>query len=248
MSRSSLGRPRDWRAIRLRWALLTMMAALALGLVLTGAHEQLSLDTLAARHAALRAAVREAPVPAAAVFVVAYAAVVAASLPVGAIFTVAGGLLFGPWWGTALSVSAASIGAIAIFLAVRTALAPTVARRAPRLLARLRPGLERDGAFYLLFLRLVPLFPFWLVNIAPALVGMRLGPYALATLVGIVPAAFVYAGLGAAAGQVLAAGGTPALDLALSPTMLLPLVGLGVLALLPVAWRRIAARRRLRDD
>ncbi|WP_232818507.1 TVP38/TMEM64 family protein [Elioraea thermophila] len=247
MTRRSSGRPRDWRAIRLRWALLTMVAALALGLVLSGAHEHLSLDTLAARHAALRAAVREAPVPAGAVFVVAYAAVVAASLPVGAVFTVAGGVLFGLWWGTALSVTGASLGAIAIFLAVRTTFAPTMARRAPRLLARLRPGLERDGAFYLLFLRLVPLFPFWLVNIAPALVGMRLGPYALATLVGIVPAAFVYAGLGAAAGEVLAAGGRPDLDLALSPAVLLPLVGLGVLALLPVAWRHVAARRRLRD-
>lgn len=241
------GRPRDWRSIRLRWALLAMVAALAFGLALTGAPDNLSLERLAARHAALRMAVRDRPVAAAAVFVVAYAAVVAASLPVGAAFTVAGGLLFGAWWGTALSVMGASIGAIAIFLAVRTAFAPTMAQRAPRLLARLRPGLERDGAFYLLFLRLVPLFPFWLVNIAPALVGMRLAPYAAATVLGITPAAFVYAGLGAAAGEVLAAGGRPDLDLALSPSVLLPLLGLGVLALLPVVWRHVAARRRPRD-
>ncbi|MCS6922232.1 MAG: TVP38/TMEM64 family protein, partial [Elioraea sp.] len=101
------GRPRDWRSIRLRWALLAMVTALALGLALTGAPDHLSLERLAARHAALRMAVRDRPVAAAAVFVVAYAAVVAASLPVGAAFTVAGGLLFGAWWGTALSVMGA---------------------------------------------------------------------------------------------------------------------------------------------
>lgn len=232
----------------LRWTLITLVAALALGLVMSGAVDHFSLEALAARHAELRARVSQAPVQAAAVFVVSYAAVVAASLPVGVFFTVAGGLLFGLWWGTALSVAGALIGAIVIFLAVRTAFAPLVARRAAPLVARIRPGLERDGAFYLLFLRLVPLVPFWLVNIAPALIGMRLGPYALATLIGIVPAAFVYAGLGAAAAKVLATGGRPDLDLALSPAVLLPLVGLGVLALLPVLWRHVAAKRGVRDD
>lgn len=232
----------------LRWTLITLVAALAVGLVMSGAVDHVSPEALAARHAELRARVSQAPIEAAAVFVVSYAAVVAASLPVGVFFTVAGGLLFGLWLGTALSVLGASGGAIAIFLAVRTAFAPLVARRAARLVARIRPGLERDGAFYLLFLRLVPLLPFWLVNIAPALIGMRLGPYALATLIGVVPAAFVYAGLGAAAGRVLATGGRPDLDLALSPAVLLPLVGLGVLALLPVLWRHVAAKRGVRDD
>ncbi len=233
--------------MRLRWALIIPLVAVALGLAMSGALEHLSLDKLATRYAALRSAVANAPVQAAAAFVVAYAAVVAASFPVGAFFTVAGGLLFGLWWGTALSVVGASIGAIVIFLAVRTAFAPLVARRASRLLARIRPGLERDGVYYLLFLRLVPLFPFWLVNMAPALVGMRLTPYAFATLVGIVPVAFVYAGFGAAAGKVLASGGRPDLDLALSPAVLLPLAGLAVLALAPVLWRLFAASRAVRD-
>ncbi len=139
-------------------------------------------------------------------------------------------------------------GAIAIFLAVRTASAPLVARHAARLVAQIRPRVECDSAFYLLFLRLVPLAPFWLVNSASALIGMRLGPYALATLIGVVPAGFVYAGLWAAAGRVLTTGMRLDLDLALSPSVLLPLVRFGVLALLPVLCRHGAAKRWVRDD
>jgi uncharacterized membrane protein YdjX (TVP38/TMEM64 family) len=152
--------------------------------------------------------------------------------------TLAGGLLFGVVWGTILTVVGASLGAALIFLAARSAFAPLLAGRAEGLLGALRVGLERDGFFYLLTLRLVPIFPFWLVNLAPALVGMRFAPYLAATFLGIIPGTAVFAGIGAGLDQVFAIGGVPDLGVIFSPAVLLPLMGLGALSLFGAWWRR----------
>lgn len=229
------------------WPAALIAAGLALALAL-GLHRQIGLEALAAHHEALDRLVRSRPVAAAAGFVAAYAAAVALSLPGAVFLTLAAGLLFGTLWGTVLAVAGATVGAVLLFLAARHAFAEVLARKAGRLLDRVRPGLERDGLSYLLVLRLVPLFPFWLVNLAPALVGMRLAPFALGTALGIVPGTAVFAGLGAGLGEVLAAGGRPELGVMLSPGVLLPLLGLALLSLLPVAWRRIASRRAERPD
>ena len=120
-------------------------------------------------------------------FVLAYALVVAFSLPIAIIITPVGGFLFGVWLGALLSVIGATLGSVAVFLAARTAFYDLFHARAGAALARLEDGFRRDSFSYLLFLRLVPVFPFWLVNIVPALLGMTLGPYTLATLIGIIP-------------------------------------------------------------
>jgi uncharacterized membrane protein YdjX (TVP38/TMEM64 family) len=208
-----------------------------------GLDRHLSAEALAANHAALAALVRDNPALAAGSFVLAYAAAVALSLPGAVFLTLAGGLLFGALWGTMLSVLGATAGAVLLFLAARYALADLLARKAGPVLDRVRPGLERDGLSYLLVLRLVPLFPFWLVNLAPVLVGMRLGPYTLGTFLGIIPATAVFAGIGAGLGEILAAGGRPDLDAVVAPGVLVPLLGLALLSFVPVVWRRIAARR-----
>ena len=152
--------------------------------------------------------------------------------------TVAGGLLFGTLSGGVLAVLGSSVGAIALFLAVRYQLADAVAARRGKFLDAIRQSLRRDGFSYLLAIRLVPAFPFWLVNLAAALSGMRLLPYAAATVLGIMPATFIYASIGAGLGDVLSAGGRPDLAVIFSPRILAPLVGLAALSLLPVAWRR----------
>jgi uncharacterized membrane protein YdjX (TVP38/TMEM64 family) len=202
-----------------------------------GLPRQLSWEALASHQAWLRQIIDGHPILAPACYAVLYAAVTALSIPEGAVVTVAGGLMFGTVLGAALTVLGATVGAILLFLAARTALAGPVAKRAGPLLARIRPGLERDGFSYLLALRLIPVVPFWLVNLAPALVGMRLAPYALATLIGIIPGTVVFASIGAGVGGVLAAGQRPDLSAVLSASVLLPLVGLALLSLVPVAWR-----------
>lgn len=214
------------------------VAAYALGL-----HRMLSLQALAEQRAALAGLVAANPVLAPAAYVGLYAAVVALSLPGGLVMTLAGGLLFGHLWGSAFAVIGATLGAVLLFLAVRGALAPALAARAKPFLDRIRPGLERDGLSYLLVLRLVPVFPFWLVNLAPALVGMPLRTFALGTFLGIIPGTAVFASVGAGLAEVFAAGRTPDLGIILRPGVLLPLLGLAVLSLVPVIWRRIQARK-----
>jgi len=215
-----------------------------------GLQQDLSWPTLARHQAELQVIVAARPITTGAAYVALYAVVVACSVPEAAVVTVAGGLLFGTVIGTALAVIGASIGAVILFLAARYAFADLMAARAAPLMARIRPGLERDGFLYLLAIRLVPIFPFWLVNLAGAACGMRLRPFAAATVIGIIPGTMVFAAIGTGLGDVLAKGQAPNLMVVFTPAVLLPLLGLAALTLMPVAWRAwqgTAARRRAED-
>jgi uncharacterized membrane protein YdjX (TVP38/TMEM64 family) len=229
-----------WRRL---WPLALLVAVAAL-FYLFGLHRWLSFESLAAHRTALAGFVSGSPVLAALLYVGAYVLVVAFSLPGGAVMTVTGGFLFGPWAGAALAVVGATLGASALFLAARYALAETLARRAGPLLGRVRDELRRDGFWYLLSLRLIPVVPFWLANLAPALAGMPFPAYAGATLLGIVPGTAVFAGIGAGLGQVLDAGGRPDLSVIFSPGVVLPLAGLAALSLLGVFGKRFLRARR----
>ena len=159
-----------------------------------------------------------------------YVVVIALGLPGGAVLSLAMGLLFGRLVGTVTTVLAATAGAILAFSAARFVFADALcARLAARpKAARLIEGFRENAFHYLLFLRLVPLFPFWLVNLVPAFTGMDTRTYALATLLGVIPGSFVYVNLG----QTLGAIGS--VRDALSGETLLALGLLGALALLPV--------------
>lgn len=220
------------------WLMLPVLALSAAALALAWRHD-VGWATLAANRAALHRAADAAPAATILLYCTAYVGVVVLSLPLSAVFTLAGGLLFGTAAGAALATLSSAAGAVLLFLLARGALAPSVARRAGPWLDRLRPGLRRDGFSYLLALRLIPLVPFWLLNLAPALLGMRLAPYAAATLLGVVPAAVIFAGIGSGLDTVFAAGAEPDLSVLRSPPVLLPLAGLACLSLLPVAWRRL---------
>ena len=225
-----------------RLLLIALLAALAAGLIF-GRDWFPSFERLAEHQAGLRAFVAAHPLLAPAAYVVLYAALVAASIPGGTVMSVAGGALFGAVPGTLFAVLGATGGAALLFVLVRGLLAGWAARRAGPLLDRIRPGLERDGFNALLALRLLPVLPFWLVNLAPPLAGMRLGPFVLATALGILPATAVFVSIGAGLGGALAAGQQPGLSTVLQPAVLLPLVGLALLALAPVGWRRWKAGR-----
>ncbi len=218
--------------------LLLVVGGLALAASRFGLPHALSWATLARHQAALSAEVAAHPFLAPLVYAVVYAIIVAFSIPEAAIVTVAGGLLFGTFLGGTLAVLGATVGAIALFLVARTAFAKAVARRAGTVMDRIRRRLHRDGFSYLLAIRLVPALPFWLVNLAAALCGMRLLPYAAATLIGIIPVTFVFAWIGSGVGQILAAGQAPDLGLVFSARVLAPLLALAALALLPVVLRR----------
>ena len=177
-------------------------------------------------------------------FVLVYALVVAFSLPIAVVITPVGGFLFGVWLGALLSVIGATLGSLAVFLAARTAFYDLFHARAGAALARFEEGFRRDSFSYLLFLRLVPVFPFWLVNIVPALLGMTLGPYTLATLIGIIPGGGRLCRVSArASARCSTAGEVPNLGIIFEWRILLPLLGLAVLALAPVLYTHLRARK-----
>ena len=224
------------------WPVVLLMA-LAGGFYAFGLQRYLSFEALGRQQVVLRRFIAAQPVAAPLVYMLAYAAVVALSLPVSALMSVAAGVLFGLVAGTAYAVLGAGLGAVGVFLLARYVLGDVLGRRAGGLLDRVRPGLERDGFSYLLALRLLPIVPFWLVNLAPAFAGMRLAPYTLATLLGIIPVVIVFVSLGAGFGDALAAGHRPDLMILFTPHVILPLAGLSALSLLPVGWRVWKARR-----
>jgi len=215
-----------------------LLAGLAIFLLL-GFERYVSFDMLARHKATLTAWVAAHRLLAGLVFVLAYALMVAFSLPVAVVATPVGGFLFGTWVGAGLSVIAATLGSVAVFLAARYAVRDLFRARAGATLGRLEEGFRNNDFSYLLFLRLVPVFPFWLINIVPALLGMRLRRYALATMLGIVPASIVYASVGSGLGAVLKRGEQPDLGIIFEWHILLPLLGLAALALLPVVVARL---------
>jgi uncharacterized membrane protein YdjX (TVP38/TMEM64 family) len=220
-----------------RFWVVVLLAVLAVAWIV-GASEHINWATFARNQAALAGWVASHPILAPLGYLLLYAAAVLLSLPESAVLTVAGGLLFGTLSGGLLAVIGSSAGAIALFLAVRYHLADAIAARRSRFLDAIRTSLHRDGFSYLLAIRLVPAFPFWLVNLAAALSGMRLLPYGAATVIGVIPATFVFASIGDGLGETLAAGDQPDFSVIFSPRILGPLVALAVLSLLPVAWRR----------
>lgn len=228
------------RRFGLRQLPIALIAAVALaGAVLMP--DLLSLGTLQASRAELLAFRDAHWLASRLLFVAAYVAVVALSLPGALVMTLAGGFLFGTLTGAALTLVGATAGAVILFLAARAGIgAPLAARLAARggRLARLREGLEANAVPVLLLLRLLPVVPFWVANLLPALAGVRLGVFAWTTLVGIAPATVVYSSVGAGLGALLDRGEAPDLGVILSPPLLLPLLGLAALAALPLLIRR----------
>ena len=176
-------------------------------------------------------------------FMALYAAAVALSVPGAALLTVAAGFLFGTPAATAMVVVAATAGATVLFLAARTAFGDLLQPRVGPWLSRLQRGFAENALSYLLFLRLVPLFPFFVVNLVPAFLGVRLRSFVVATFFGIIPATFVFASVGAGLGSLFDAGRDCSLDSVLTPQIVLALAGLALLALVPVGYKRFWARR-----
>ena len=221
-----------------RWIIALAAVAVLLALRFTGLGDLLSLDTLARHRATLAGWVAANPLLVGAAYVALYAAAVTFSVPGAVVLTLSGGFLFGAVLGTTLTVLAATAGATLVFLFARVIFgADALARLGPRA-EGLAAGIQRNAWSYLLVLRLVPLFPFFLVNLVPAFAGVRLPVFVITTLLGIIPGTAVFSLSGAGIGRVLDAGGTPTLAGILTPEIIIALCGLAALALLAIPLRR----------
>jgi uncharacterized membrane protein YdjX (TVP38/TMEM64 family) len=236
---------------------LMPMAAIAIAMVVVytgGWHREISLENLIRHRAVIDQLIDEHYVAAITGFVAIYIAAVAMSIPGAVLLTVSGGALFGWFAGGIATIVGATIGATIIFEIASTACAGTVVRRAGPRAGKIAEGFREHAFSYLLFLRLVPLFPFCLVNIAPALVGVPLGTFVAATAIGIVPATCAFAMFGAGLDSVIAAqetvfsaciaaGRTDChLDFdgsaAITPQLVAAVVALCVVAVVPIVVRR----------
>lgn len=221
-----------------RWAPLGLLLAVAIGAYVSGIHHYLTFHALAAHRERLLAEVNSLGALAPGAFIVCYAAVAALSIPGALVLTLTGGFLFGTLLGTLYNLIGATIGATVVFLIARSAFGEVLQRRAGPFLKKVETGFRENAVSYLLVLRLVPLFPFWLVNLVPALFGIPLGAYVVCTFFGMMPGALVYTSVGAGLGDLLDRGEQPNVRMIFEPHILLPLLALGLLAMLPVAYKR----------
>jgi uncharacterized membrane protein YdjX (TVP38/TMEM64 family) len=199
--------------------------------------EYFDVDTLRQHHEMLTEFVAARYLLSVLLFCAIYAATTALSVPGGALLTVSGGFLFGSIFGAIFSVLGATLGATLLFLAARTAFADILRGRAGSSVERMREGFGRNALSYLLFLRLIPLFPFFLVNLVPAFLGVRILTYVIGTFVGIIPGSLVFALVGSGLEQVFASGDELSLASVFTDKMLFGFSGLALLALVPVIYK-----------
>ena len=245
--------------LRLRRFLPFAIVIVAMAVILVmGWHRQLSFETLVRHRAGIDAFVAGHYPAAVAAFVALYVAVAALSVPGAAVLTICGGILFGWLVGGLAAIAGGTTGATIIFSIARTACGESLIRCAGPRAQNIANGFRSDAFSYLLFLRLVPIFPFWLVNLAPALVGVRLATFVGATALGIIPGTFAYALVGEGLDSVIRAEGAAFracvaagrsdcrlhfdMAAALTPQLLVALAALGLIALIPILLRRWRAR------
>ena len=224
------------RAPKALIALIFLGALLAFFLLDGGRY--LTLDALQQNRAALLDFTRQHYWRALLIGIGIYTAATAFSIPGGVLLSLTMGFLFGRWVGTGVIVISATAGAALVFLAARYLFADAMRAKLGGRLREMSEGFARDGFNYLLFLRLVPLFPFWLVNLAPAFTGIRLSTYAAATAIGVIPGSFVFANLGQSLGRIESTAQL------VSAETLGALALLGLLALVPVLIKHFKIRKQ----
>lgn len=222
-----------------RWIPLIILGALMIFVFSTGLQDKLSLSALQENKEAMLDAVAAHPFLAPLAFIGIYIVFVALSLPAATLLTLTGGFLFGPFLGTFYVVTAATIGATIIFFVAKTALGETLREKAGGLYKRVEGNMRANAAGYLLFMRLVPIFPFFLVNIVPALFNVKPRIFILTTFFGIMPGSFVYVNLGGQLADIDKLG-----DLVSTQT-LLAFVLLGFFALIPTIYKQIRGKKKV---
>lgn len=181
-------------------------------------------------------------------FIAAYVVIVAFSLPGATIATLTGGFLFATFPGVLFNVTGATIGATAIFLAARWGFGEKLGQKlegSDGMVKKIKDGIDENQWSMLFLIRLVPAVPFFLANLIPSFLEVPLHRFVISTFIGIIPGGLVYTSVGAGLGEVFARGETPNLGIIFEPQIILPIIGLCVLAALPVALRAIRGKKGL---
>lgn len=219
-----------------------VIAAAIIGAWQLGLFQYLSLETLREQQDLLQTFVGENLVLSVAIFIAIYAAATLFMLPGALWVTIAGGFLFGLVGGSLATIAGATLGASLLFFAAKTSIGSALRDRAGPFMSKMEAGFNENPFSYMFALRLLPVVPFPVANIAPALLGAKYREYALTTALGIIPGVIAYTWVGSGLGATFAAGEDPNLGI-VARNMLPALAALGVVALIPVAYKKIAGRK-----
>lgn len=210
----------------------------------TDAFKFLDYETIRYHHNELTELVNNHPISAPVIFIGSYAVITLLSVPIAIFASLIGGFLFRQPWCTIYVVIGATTGATLLFLAAKTAFGNYLKRKAGPRLKKLEKGFNKNAASYLLFLRFVPLIPFWLVNLAPAFFNVRLSTYIWTTIIGITPGAFVTTLAGRGLNTIFETSEEFSASSVLNPQLTIALIGLGILALLPIVVKKFREKKK----
>ena len=230
---------------RAAWKRFVPLGVIAIALVLFfsfGLQRNFTLESLASNQTAIKSFAEANNGLAMLTIIFVYTAVTAISFPGAAVMTLLAGFILGTLYGGISVVIGATLGSTIIFLVGRTAAGDVLARRGGETVAKLEAGFAENALSYLFILRLVPLFPFWLVNLAAAAFRVPIRHYMLATFFGIMPGTFVYASVGAGFSSITESSDV-GLDVLVRASVILPIVGLIVLSLLPIAYKKLVSTK-----
>ena len=219
-----------------------LIVAVMVGAWQLGLFQYLSLDTLREQQEVLQSFVAENLVLAVAIFIGIYAAATLFMIPGALWITIGGGFLFGLVGGAIATIAGATLGASMLFFAAKTSIGSALRDRAGPFMAKMEAGFNEHPFSYMFALRLLPVVPFPVANIAPALLGAKYREYAITTAVGIIPGVVAYTWVGSGLGATFAAGEDPNLGI-IAKNMLPALAALGVVALIPVIYKKISGRK-----
>ncbi|WP_245183362.1 TVP38/TMEM64 family protein [Legionella israelensis] len=244
MMKLNSNQKRLWLMHLKRWLPLIIIFAVLILIFSTGLQKYLSFESLKTHRNQLLEWTNSYFLLSSLTFVIIYTIAVAVSIPGATFLTLAGGFLFGPLFGSILVIISATMGATLLYFAVKTSLGDWLAQKATGWVSRMREGFQENAFSYLLFLRLVPLFPFWVINIVPALLGVNAVTFIIATFFGIMPGSVVYVLVGNGLSHIFATDQAPNLGIIFDPNVFYPLLALAALSLLPVIYQKWFKKRK----
>lgn len=217
---------------------LLIIIAVAIIITMSGMHQYISLDTLREHQVFLQNYITKHTAISIAIYCLIYFAIVSLSIPAATVMTLIGGFLFGQIIGTICIVFSASCGACIIFMSTKIATRNTVKKETGKWVKKMQAGFAENAFSYMLTLRLIPIFPFVLVNLVAGILQISLRAFFFGTLIGIIPGTFIYASVGVSMQNLLNHPNFSP-DLLLEPQIIFSLTGLGFLALLPIIYKRL---------
>ncbi|MCP5503629.1 MAG: TVP38/TMEM64 family protein [Chlamydiales bacterium] len=226
-----------------KWIPIIIIIILMLIVYFSGVTKYLTFETIKENRQLILSYIDQYPLLMPFLFTLIYVVMTALSLPGGALLSILGGFIFGVPLSTIYVVVGATIGATIIFSAARTAMGDLLKRKAGPFLLKMETGFQKNAASYLLFLRLIPLFPFWLVNIAPAFFNVKTRTYLWTTFLGIIPGAYVFTQAGNGLGAIFDSGKELSVETVFNIEIKIALIVLALFALIPIFVKRLRRDR-----